>query len=70
MFSGLNVANLAMVPIGTYIGHEYSWRYPFGIIAVLGIITILSILFWLPTMPVKRASTLRSELGFFQRPEA
>ncbi|WP_207536333.1 MFS transporter [Desertivirga arenae] len=70
MFAGLTVANLMMVPIGTYIGHHYSWRFTFGLIAILGIITVASIAFWLPDLPVVRKGNLRNELQFFGRTEA
>ena len=43
MFSGLTIANLAGVPVGTYIGHHFSWRYTFVLIAVIGLITIISL---------------------------
>src|SRR6195952_3645087 len=52
MFAGLTIANLLMVPLGTYIGHHYSWRYSFGLVALIGLITILAIKFWLPALPV------------------
>src|SRR5580692_6015438 len=29
MFAGLTLANLLVVPLGTYVGHHYSWRYTF-----------------------------------------
>ena len=70
MFAGLTVANLVSVPIGTFIGHEYSWRLTFGMIALIGLVTLLFLHLWLPAMPVKRSGNIRSELGFFKRREA
>lgn len=48
MFSGLTVANLLGVPLGTYIGHHFSWRYTFVLIAIIGVLTILALKFWMP----------------------
>jgi DHA1 family arabinose polymer transporter-like MFS transporter len=48
MFAGLTVANLAMVPLVTYIGHHYGWPWYFGIVTVVGFLTIASIYLWLP----------------------
>ena len=70
MFAGLTIANLLVVPIGTYVGHHYSWRYTFGIVAFVGIITIIAIQLWLPKLPVSRDGDIKSELGLFKRTEA
>lgn len=70
MFAGLTIANLLMVPIGTYIGHHYSWRYTFGLVAVIGLITMLAIKVWLPRLPVDRVGDIRSEMALFKRTEA
>nr|WP_242695817.1 MFS transporter [Pedobacter sp. SYSU D00873] len=67
MFSGLTVANLVTVPIGTYIGHEYSWRYTFASIGIIGLITLASIYFILPSLPARKESNIRSELKVFSR---
>lgn len=48
MFSGLTVANLLGVPLGTYIGHHFSWRYTFVLIAIIGLLTIIALQFWMP----------------------
>jgi DHA1 family arabinose polymer transporter-like MFS transporter len=48
MFSGLTVANLLGVPLGTYIGHHFSWRYTFLLIAIIGLLTILALKLWMP----------------------
>ncbi len=47
MFSGLTVANVIGIPLGTYVGHTISWRYTFMMVVLIGIITILSIYFLL-----------------------
>lgn len=70
MFAGLTIANLLTVPLGTYIGHHYSWRYTFGLITAIGLITLLLIQLWLPSLPVKKGGNVRSELGLFKRREA
>lgn len=70
MFSGLTIANLAGVPIGTYIGHHYSWRYTFIIIAVVGFLTFVSLYFWMPVLEARAKETIKSQLQFFKKREA
>lgn len=70
MFSGLTIANLAGVPIGTYIGHNFTWRYTFIIIAAVGLLTFISIYFWLPVLEARAKETIKSQLQFFRKPEA
>ena len=70
MFAGLTIANLLITPLGTYVGHHYSWRYTFGIVALIGLITIAAIQIWLPKLPVNRKGDIKSELGLFKRQEA
>lgn len=68
MFAGLTLANVAGVPLGTFIGHHYSWRYSFAVIVLVGLITILSLKYWMPHMPVKGGSSLKTQMEFFKRP--
>lgn len=70
MFTGMTIANLAGVPLGTYIGHHYSWRITYGIIAALGLITIASIYFWLPNINNKTNGDLKQQLSYFKQAKA
>jgi DHA1 family arabinose polymer transporter-like MFS transporter len=70
MFAGLTVANVLGVPLGTYIGHNYSWRYTFVIIVLVGIITMISIKAWMPALPATKNRNLAQELTFFKQPES
>ncbi|WP_418264745.1 MFS transporter [Flavobacterium faecale] len=70
MFLGLTIANVIGVPIGTYIGHHFSWRYTFIIIGIIGIITCISIQFWMPDIKAKSEETIKNQLQFFKKPEA
>ncbi len=51
MFSGLTIANVIGVPIGTYIGHHYDWRASFYMVGIVGLITMASIYLWMPKLP-------------------
>ncbi|TLF44713.1 MFS transporter [Maribacter aurantiacus] len=50
MFSGLTVANVIGVPIGTYIGQEFGWSMSFFLVGVVGILTLTTLQFWMPQM--------------------
>lgn len=70
MFTGLTLANLAMVPFVTWLGHQFNWRYAFGVVAVIGLITIVGLKFLLPSMNSLRTTTLKKELEFFKTAKA
>jgi len=69
MFAGLTVANLLVVPLETYIGHHYSWRYSFASIGLIGVITLAAIYFILPSLPGATDSNLKAELQVFKKAE-
>lgn len=66
MFTGLTVANLAMVPLVTYIGHAFHWRWYFAIVGVIGLATLLALKLWLPAMEKKEDSHFLEELKFLK----
>ncbi len=70
MFAGLTIANLVVVPLGTWIGHHHSWRYTFALVAAIGATAFLFLRAWLPEMPAGRASDFRTELRLFRDPQA
>ena len=66
MFTGMTLANLIGVPLGTYIGHHYSWRITYGIIAFLGLVTFLALWFWLPKIQGSNKN-LFGQLSYFKK---
>ncbi|MCC9070719.1 MFS transporter [Flavobacterium sp. F-65] len=70
MFAGLTLANLIGVPIGTYIGHHFLWRYTFVLIAVIGLLTFLFIYLWMPNLESNTGESMKTQLQFFKRAEA
>lgn len=70
MFTGMTLANLFGVPLGTYVGHHYSWRWTYAIISLCGLATIGAILFWLPKIAVNRAENMYKQLRYFATKEA
>ncbi|TXK76790.1 MFS transporter [Paenibacillus sp. N3.4] len=63
MFSGLTVATVTGVPLGTYMGQHLGWRAAFIAIVIVGIIALISNLFLVPSNLRKAAQTpLRNQL--------
>ena len=50
MFAGLTVANIIGVPLGTFIGHNFSWRFSFAIVVLVGLITLWTLKALLPAL--------------------
>ncbi|WP_390450702.1 MFS transporter [Chryseobacterium sp. Alg-005] len=70
MFTGLTVANLAMVPLVTYIGHAFHWRWYFVIVAIIGLLALLSLKLWLPAVERKEDSHFLEELKFLKHKQS
>ena len=69
MFTGLTVANIIGVPLGTYFGHEFHWNVAFLMVGGVGVLAVLSIRRWMPRLPVSSAAGLLNDLKVFKRLE-
>ncbi|WP_246309312.1 MFS transporter [Paenibacillus alginolyticus] len=67
MFTGLTLANILGVPIGTFLGQTYGWRSTFWAITIIGIIALIGVVILVPQVKVVQSS-LRQELGVLRRP--
>lgn len=67
MFTGLTLANLIGVPIGTYIGHHFSWRITYGIISFLGLVTLAALWFWMPKIHHNPKTNLFGQLKYYKK---
>lgn len=70
MFTGLTIANLAMVPLVTYIGHTFHWRWYFAIVAVIGLLALLFLKIWLPVLETNQDTHFMEEMKFLKRKQA
>lgn len=69
MVAGMTVANLAGVPLGTWIGHTFNWRYAFMLIAAFDVLVIASIFFWVPALFDRSEVCFAEQFRFLKRPE-
>ncbi|WP_283205752.1 MFS transporter [Microbacterium sp. 2FI] len=66
VLTGLTVANVVGVPLGTYLGQQVGWRAAFMVVAaIFGAATVL-IAFFVPEHPGDPGRTLRAELKVFR----
>ncbi|PZM13752.1 MFS transporter [Rhizobium tubonense] len=63
MFTGLTLANVLGVPLGTAIGQAFGWRAPFWAVTVLGIASITGLMLVLPKHEEVRQGNLRREIS-------
>lgn len=70
MFAGLTFANLIGVPLGTYIGHHFSWRYTYLIVSAMGLITLAAVWLMLPNLPNRSQQNLCKQLNYYTKGRA
>ncbi|GAB2634436.1 MFS transporter [Nocardia goodfellowii] len=69
MFTGLTVATMVGVPLGTLLGHSFGWRLTFLFVASIGLIGLVGVAALVPEQPAPRDARLRSELAVFRNPQ-
>jgi DHA1 family inner membrane transport protein len=69
MFTGLTVANVVGVPLGTSVGQAFGWRVTFALVAGLGVAGLLGIAKLVPPLPRPEGTHLRRELKAFGNPQ-
>lgn len=69
MFAGLTIANIIGVPLGTFIGHNFSWRISFVIITLMALVTAASIKRWLPMLPSQSDTKFSESAKVFKKSE-
>ncbi|GLF93315.1 MFS transporter [Streptomyces yaizuensis] len=63
MFTGLTVANVVGVPLGTSVGQSAGWRVTFLAVAALGVVGLLGVARFVPELPRPAGVRLRDELA-------
>jgi DHA1 family arabinose polymer transporter-like MFS transporter len=70
MFTGMTLANLFGVPLGTYLGQQISWNMTYAVITSTGLITMLALQKWIPILPTPPRGTVKNQLHYFKTAEA
>lgn len=68
MCSGMTVANLIGIPLGTMLASVFSWRMIFGFSFLWGILTLLSIMRWIPELAPLQSTKVRDQFRFLKHP--
>ena len=58
LFSGVSVATIVAVPLGSYLGGLYGWRSVFLFAALIGLVTLLCQMTLLPRLSSNHAARL------------
>lgn len=66
ILTGLTVANVVGVPLGTFLGQEWGWRAAFAVVALVFALATVLIALFVPAHPGNPGRTMRAELGVFR----
>lgn len=63
---GIPVANLAGVPLATWLGQQAGWRSAYWLVAAIGVLTAVLVATVVPYQPGDKEARIRSELAAFR----
>lgn len=69
MFTGLTVATIVGVPLGTLLGQQFGWRLTFGLVALVGAAGLFGVAALVPDQPAPHDARLRHELAVLANPQ-
>lgn len=67
MFTGLTLANILGVPLGTLVGQALGWRATFWAITALGVVALLPVALLIPEMKARASAGLAHEFAVLRR---
>ena len=68
LVGGMTVANLVGVPGFTFVCQLVSWRLPFAIVALLGLMTCVAIRCWIPQLAPLPDTGMKGQFRFLSKP--
>lgn len=68
LIGGMTIANLVGVPGFTFMCHLLSWRLPFGMVAIVGLITFMAIRGWVPVLSPLPDTGIKGQFRFLAKP--
>lgn len=68
LFSGVSLATIVAVPLGSYLGGLYGWRSVFLFAALIGLVTLLCQITFLPRLPSDHVARLETLVEVLLRP--
>ncbi|BDV30104.1 MFS transporter [Microbacterium terricola] len=66
VLTGLTIANVVGVPLGTFLGQQAGWRAAFAVVTAIFALATVAIAFFVPAHPGEPGRTLRAELSVFR----
>ncbi|MFB9325931.1 MFS transporter [Paenibacillus aurantiacus] len=69
MMAGLAIANIIGVPLGTFIGQHLGWRASFGSVAIMGVISLIGIMIFIPRVENKSDVSLGQQVRALLQPK-
>lgn len=69
LVGGMTVANLVGVPVFTFLCHTMTWRVPFALVAMVGVLTFIALRSWVPVLAPMPDTGIRGQFKFLRRPQ-
>ncbi len=69
IFLGLTFATIVGVPLANWLGQAVGWRWSFGLVALLAVLTMASVRLFAPYTPADPDASPLRELGALRRPQ-
>lgn len=64
---GLSVANVLGVPLATFVGQQFGWRWLFVMVGAIGVLTMICMAIFVPHQKAHPDASLRRELSALRR---
>lgn len=68
MFSGLTLAMVIGVPLGSMLGNGFGWRLPFFAVVVFAAMGLIATWLWVPSLPATTGNSIKAQLSALRRP--